>query len=152
MDTERVEIGESTAPGARLLLADDSMDERSVMAQYLRRFGYQINEAGDGRAAIDFLQNHEVDALLLDLNMPVSDGFDVLGYLQKHRRGLPVILLSGMPLDQIQENIHGLPTHELPPLLLKPIDMHQLMEVLELQLNGGVPQVPEEMQDAQQSQ
>jgi CheY-like chemotaxis protein len=139
MEPDHATTGELAEPGAKVLLADDSTNERSALAQYLRRLGYQVSEAGDGRAVIDHLQNHEIDALLLDLNMPVADGFDVLGYLQKHRRSLPVILLSGMPLDQIQQHIHDLPNAELPPLMLKPIDMNQLTEVLELQLHGDLP-------------
>src|SRR5262249_14605597 len=105
----------------------------------LRRMGYEVAEASDGRATIEHLKAHEVDGLLLDLNMPSVDGFDVLGYLQTHRRGLPVVLLSGMPLDQIQQHIHGLPSRELPPLMLKPIDVDQLLEVMELQLRGDLP-------------
>ncbi|HEX3355909.1 MAG TPA: response regulator [Tepidisphaeraceae bacterium] len=124
-------------------MADDSTDERSLMARYLRRVGYDVSEASDGRATIDYLQNNEVNVLLLDLNMPGLDGFDDLGYLQKHRRGLPVILLSGMAPDQIQQQIHGLPQKELPPLMLKPIDLNQLTEVLELQLNGELPKASE---------
>ena len=69
--------------------------------------------------------------------MPGSDGFDVLSYLQEHRRALPVILLSGMELNKIQHKMHGLPTPELPPLLIKPIDLQQLLGLLELQLSGG---------------
>jgi CheY-like chemotaxis protein len=139
MDVQPAAAGESnTQSCSRLLVADDSQFERSALAQYLRRMGYEVFEAGDGRATIDHLQSHEVDGLLLDLNMPSVDGFDVLGYLQKHRRGLPVILLSGMPLDQIQQHIHGLPQQELPPLMLKPIDVDQLIEVLEMQLRGDL--------------
>jgi hypothetical protein len=63
----------------------------------------------------------------------------VLTYLQKHRRGLPVILLSGMPIDQIELNMHGLPQQELPTLFLKPVDLEQLLDVLELQLTGQFP-------------
>jgi len=63
----------------------------------------------------------------------------VLGYLQEHRRALPVILLSGMPLHQIQHKMHNLPTRELPPLLIKPIDPEQLLGILELQLRGELP-------------
>src|SRR5262245_45534389 len=109
--------------GTRLLLCDDSPVERMALAHYLRRAGYEVDEAGDGESAIAQLQNREVDAVLLDLQMPGMNGFDVLSYLQKHRRALPVILLSGMPLDQIQQEIHSLPTHELPPLFLKPVDL-----------------------------
>jgi CheY-like chemotaxis protein len=126
--------------GPRILLADDSQNERSALAQYLRRRGYEVSEAADGRAVIQYLQSQEVDGLLLDLNMPSIDGFDVLEYLQTHRKALPVILLSGMPLDQIQQHIHGLPAKELPPLMLKPIDVDQLIEVLDLQLRGDLTQ------------
>ncbi len=139
MEPQPVENNEALGNSARILVADDSSDERAMMARYLRRIGYDVSEAGDGRATIDYLQNHEVNVLLLDLNMPGVDGFDVLGYLQKHRRGLPVILLSGMAPDQIQQQIHGLPQKELPPLMLKPIDLNQLTEVLELQLSGELP-------------
>jgi CheY-like chemotaxis protein len=124
----------------RLVLVDDSPVERMALAHYLRRQGYAVDEAGDGQSALDHLKNREVDALLLDLQMPGGmDGFDVLRYLQQHRRGLPVVLLSGMPLDQIQQEMHGLPTRELPPLFLKPVDLDGLLQILELQLEGELP-------------
>jgi two-component system, OmpR family, response regulator len=121
------------------MLCDDSPVERVALAHYLRRRGYEVDEAGDGQSAIAHLKNREVNLVLLDLQMPEVDGFDVLSYLQNHRRALPVILLSGMPVDQIQQKMHGLPTRELPPLFLKPIDLDQLLEVLELQLDGQLP-------------
>jgi CheY-like chemotaxis protein len=151
MESEAATTGKSTAPGTRVLLADDSANERAALAQYLRRLGYTIIETSDGKATIEHLQTHEVDSLLLDLDMPVADGFDVLGYLQKHRRGLPVILLSGMPLDQIQQHIHGLPVRELPPLMLKPIDVDQLTQVMEMQLSGDLSREMKQDQPTQRS-
>ena len=128
----------SATANSRVLLCDDSPVERMALGHFLRRAGYHVDEAGDGSTALEHLKNREVDILLLDLQMPGLDGFDVLTYLQKHRRGLPVILLSGMPVDQIQQNIHGLPSQELPPLFLKPIDLSSLLQVLDLQLSGGL--------------
>jgi CheY-like chemotaxis protein len=123
-------------PPQRVLLCDDSNAERSMLAQYLRRQGFDVAEVCGGDEALESLKNNEFDILLLDLQMPGTNGFDVLGYLQEHRRGLPVILLSGMPVDQIQQEIHALPSHELPPLFLKPVDLDQLVQILELQLSG----------------
>ncbi len=134
-----VELRPPGPGGPKILLCDDSAIERKALGQYLMRQGYRIDEAGEGREAMDFLKNHEVDLVLLDLQMPKVDGFDVLSYMQEHRRGLPVILLSGMPVDQIQQKIHGLPTQELPPLFLKPVDLDQLIQVIELQLSGQMP-------------
>jgi DNA-binding response OmpR family regulator len=132
-------FSDTTASQARLLLCDDSPVERLALAHFLRRTGYTVDEAGDGEAAILHIKHRPVDAVLLDLNMPDVDGFGVLSYLQEHRRALPVILLSGMPLDRIQHKIKGLPSPELPPLLLKPIDPDQLLTLLELHLSGQLP-------------
>lgn len=131
-----------TPSAPRLLVVDDSTVERLALAHFLRKNGYQVAEAGDGHAALHHLKNTQVDLLLLDLNMPQGNGFDVLSYLQEHRRSLPVILLSGMPVDEIQHKMHRLPERELPPLMLKPIDPEQVIQVVELQLNGGISGIP----------
>ena len=131
---------DSAAP-ARILLCDDSPVERLALAHFLRGAGYRVDEAGDGDAAILQLKHRQVDLVLLDLHMPEIDGFGVLTYLQEHRRSLPVILLSGMPLHRIQHKMHELPTPELPPLLIKPVDPDQLLGVLDLQLAGELPRM-----------
>jgi diguanylate cyclase len=132
-------FSDTTASEPRVLLCDDSPVERLALAHFLRRSGYAVDEAGDGEAAILHIKHRPVDAVLLDLNMPDVDGFEVLSYMQEHRRALPVILLSGMPLHKIQHKIKGLPSPELPPLLIKPIDPDQLLTLLELHLAGQLP-------------
>ena len=123
----------------RLLLCDDSPVERLALGHYLRASGYAVDEAGDGESALHFLKNRQIDLLLLDLQMPDVDGFDVLNYVAKHRRSLPVILLSGMKPEDIQDKMLQLHDRELPPLLLKPVDPEQLVDVVELQLSGKLP-------------
>jgi DNA-binding response OmpR family regulator len=127
------------ASSPRLLLCDDSPIERLALAHYLRSQGYAVDEAGDGKAALYFLKNRPVDLLLLDLQMPGVDGFDVLNYVSEHRRALPVILLSGMPPDEIQDKINSLKERSLPPLLIKPLDPEQVIEMVEMQLSGELP-------------
>ena len=120
----------------RLLLCDDSPIERLALAHYLRSSGYLVDEAGDGKSALQFLKHRKIDLLLLDLQMPDIDGFDVLNYVTEHRKALPVILMSGMPPDEIQREIHTLRERQLPPLLLKPVDPEQVVDMVELQLSG----------------
>src|SRR5688572_7408808 len=124
-----------------LLLCDDSPVERLALAHYLRGAGYRVDEAGDGASALQHLKHRKVGLVLLDLQMPDVDGFDVLNYIWEHRRALPVILLSGMPPDQIQHKMAGLHKPELPPLFIKPIDPAQLVDVLEMQLHGEMPEM-----------
>lgn len=125
--------------GSRILLCDDSPIERLALGHFLRSSGYEVDEAGDGQSTLQFLQNRQIDLLLLDLEMPDVDGFDVLNYIAKHRRSLPVILLSGMRPDEIQGKMLNLHDRALPPLLLKPVDPEQLVEMVELQLSGELP-------------
>jgi CheY-like chemotaxis protein len=134
-------VNETGHTPARILLCDDSPVERLALAHFLRNEGYIVDEAGDGDAAILHVKHRQVDLVLLDLHMPETDGFQVLSYLQEHRRALPVILMSGMPLHKIQHKMQGLPTPELPPLLIKPINPEQLLGVVELQLSGQMPHV-----------
>lgn len=130
---------DSTDTSPRILLCDDSPVERLALAHYLRGQGYIVDEAADGEAAILHLKHRPVDLMLLDLQMPEKDGFAVLSYVQQHRRALPIVLLSGMPLHQIQHKMQVLPEPELPPLMLKPFDPEQLLGVVELQLSGQLP-------------
>ena len=125
--------------GARLLLCDDSPVERLALAHYLRREGYRVDEAGDGESALAQLKSRQVDLLLLDLEMPEVDGIDVLNYVREHRKSLPVILLSGLSPDEIQEKMGSLRQPVLPPLFIKPVDPTQLIEVVEMQLAGAIP-------------
>src|SRR5688500_9109839 len=127
---------DSTAGPVRILLCDDSPVERMALGHFLRKAGFNVDEAGDGDAAILHMKHREVDLILLDLHMPEIDGFGVLSYLQEHRRSLPVILLSGMPLHRIQHKMHELPTPELPPLLLQPIDPNQMIGMIDIKLSA----------------
>jgi CheY-like chemotaxis protein len=138
---DEVSEGDESGRSGRLLLCDDSATERTALARLLRDRGYEVDEAADGSAALLVLRGSRrpYDLLLLDLQMPGTDGFDVLAYIQEHRPDLPVVLLSGLPPDQIGEGIARLPGAHLPPLLLKPIESEQLLQVIELKLMGELP-------------
>jgi DNA-binding response OmpR family regulator len=125
----------------RLLVCDDSPLERLALSHFLRGRQFMVDEAADGESGVQLLQLRPVDLLILDLQMPGKDGFYVLAYVQKHRPGLPVILLSGMPIEDIEDKIRYLPSRELPPLLLKPVDAIQLLELIVLELAGEIRQI-----------
>ena len=58
----------------RLLLADDSDDNRLLIRSYLRRASYRIDEAADGDAAFQKATGDRYDLILMDLQMPLVDG------------------------------------------------------------------------------
>jgi adenylate cyclase len=100
----KLQLAESDTAGkqASILVADDSEDVRSTLVLSLRMLGYEhITEAADGRQAIDLVQKRDFDLLVLDIEMPRLNGYEVLATLKSDPvlRHLPVIVVSG--LDQI---------------------------------------------------
>jgi type II secretory ATPase GspE/PulE/Tfp pilus assembly ATPase PilB-like protein/CheY-like chemotaxis protein len=86
-----------TAGGkAKVLLVEDEEQLRRVMKDLLEREGYQIVEAGDGVGALEQVDRHAPDVILLDLNLPGLDGYGVLSQLRSRpvTADLPVIVLT----------------------------------------------------------
>ena len=85
------------ADGARILVADDDEQMRRLLKMVLEREGHLVVEARDGLDALDQIERHPPDLVLLDVDMPRLDGFGVLGELRArvHTAALPVVMLTG---------------------------------------------------------
>jgi len=88
--------------GSSVLLVEDDVDTRDVMARTLDKAGWRVIEAGNGREALDRLAKGRPDLILLDLMMPVMDGFDFLLEMRTHAewRDIPVIVLTAKDLTE----------------------------------------------------
>ena len=64
--------------GIRVLVVDDELDSRDVMAQALEDCGASVTQAGNARDALDILERSEVDVLLADVAMPDEDGYTLI--------------------------------------------------------------------------
>lgn len=83
---------------ARLLVADDNKVNRLLMARSLELQGHSVHCAENGRVALELLRREAYDLLLLDMEMPEMDGFQVLEQLigDPQLRDLPVIVTSSL--------------------------------------------------------
>ncbi|HEY8208550.1 MAG TPA: response regulator [Myxococcaceae bacterium] len=79
-----------------LLVVDDDSSHRALISDVLDEMGYQTREAGNGREALDLLEQEIPQAVLLDLRMPVMSGWGLLEALKKlpRARNLPIIIIS----------------------------------------------------------
>ena len=92
---EPLDLGERDGKGT-ILLVEDEDQLRRVMKDLLEREGYAIVEAADGVQALEQVDRHNPDVILLDLNLPGMDGYGVLQHLRS-RPGtstVPVIVLT----------------------------------------------------------
>lgn len=78
----------------RVLVVDDEADLRHFVSQVLSTKGYTVVEATNGAEALNLIAEAPPDLIILDLMMPVLDGWGVLDYLHLRQVPVPVIVLS----------------------------------------------------------
>lgn len=79
----------------RVLLVDDEQEFVNYTAKRLNTRGMQVQIAYSGISALEFIAEHPVDVVVLDLLMPGMDGFEVIREIKKARPEAQVIILSG---------------------------------------------------------
>ena len=95
------ETAPDSRPGRskRLLLVDDSLENRELMRLLLRTLPLQIDEAGNGQEAVDLSTAHRYDLVFMDIQMPVMDGFTATRMIRRHeersgRRRTKIVALT----------------------------------------------------------
>ena len=93
-----------------ILIADDQPDNLMLLSRYLDREGYDYLKASDGLETLEMVRTHLPDLVLLDINMPHKDGFEVLGEIRADpiTEHIPVIILTAARLEpaEIQSGLN----------------------------------------------
>ena len=81
---------------AKVLIVDDEPNNVDFLEQALEDSGYQLITATNGQEALNKIKSEQPDLILLDLNMPIMDGFTVLAKVKEdpNLRDIPVIIIS----------------------------------------------------------
>jgi type II secretory ATPase GspE/PulE/Tfp pilus assembly ATPase PilB-like protein/ActR/RegA family two-component response regulator len=93
---EPIDASATRVAEAKVLLVDDEDQLRRVMRDLLERDGYTVTEARDGVEALDQIDRHAPDIIVLDLNLPGLDGYGVLSHLRSRPAtvAIPVVVLT----------------------------------------------------------
>jgi putative two-component system response regulator len=112
-------------PG-KILIVDDESSARAALETLLRREGYDVRDAADGRSALAACSEFKPDLILLDILMPGIDGFEVCRRIKEtpETRLTPVVLITG--LSDTEDRIRGI-TAGADDFLSKPIDINELL-------------------------
>src|SRR5215212_1288246 len=80
---------------ANILIIDDEKSIRNTLKEILEYEGYKVEEAPDGQAGLEMLEQHDFDAVLCDIKMPKMDGMEVLSKAAESSPDVPFIMISG---------------------------------------------------------
>lgn len=116
---------------ARILVVEDEPAVRKLVANMLEFYGHCVCEAEHGQAALDIMDEEDVDLVLSDLRMPVMDGGVLLSVLRARGDHMPFVLMSGHhpALDQC-------PVVTADDFVAKPFSLKVLRSVIERALTG----------------
>lgn len=112
----------------RVLFVDDEAGIRNTLPAILRRYGFTVTVASTVQEALDYIQAHEFELLLCDLNIErEGDGFTVISALRKVNPRSVAIVLTGYPaLESAIEGIHK----DVDDYIMKPANADALVAVL----------------------
>jgi CheY-like chemotaxis protein len=123
-----------TAP--RVLLAEDDVDARELLAMLLRDAGYEVEEAGDGREALASIVREPPSLLITDCNMPNMSGNELVELLalDARLRSIPAIVISALKQLVLPANVIV--------FLTKPFKVEQLLRAVRDCLDGSPADCP----------
>ncbi|MCA9215166.1 MAG: response regulator, partial [Planctomycetales bacterium] len=87
-----------------VLVADDSPVNQEVAVGLLEFYGYKSRVANNGQEVVDLATKHDFDVILMDLQMPVLDGFEATRALRELGNGVPIIAMTANALLDTNEN------------------------------------------------
>ena len=118
-----------------ILVVDDVADARAVISELMRSERYRVVEAADGAEAVEAASRERPHLVLLDLNLPVLDGFEVARRLRQlpWMEGVPVVAVTAYHYHGMREAAIEAGCDEYVP---KPVDFDELKEVVHRLLGG----------------
>ena len=87
-------MGPAVNEAPLILIAEDDADNREGYAEYLSYLGYRVAQAADGESALDAARRLRPDVLLLDLALPVLDGWEVARQVKAHARTRRTVVIA----------------------------------------------------------
>lgn len=109
----------------KILVVDDEESIRESLSKVLRAEGYEVELAENGQEAIEKMIREPMDLLLLDIGLPVKDGWSTLDWLNLTNSELPVILITGRWMQGERAEAAGAPV-----LMEKPLDVPKLLQYI----------------------
>ena len=114
----------------KILVAEDNAVNRELLRELLETRAYTVVEACDGEEALRMIEQTQPDLLLLDIGMPVLDGFAVVRKIRENPRfdSLPVVAVTAYAMQGDREKILNA---KFDGYLSKPVNWHALAEELD---------------------
>jgi DNA-binding response OmpR family regulator len=122
----------------RILLVDSEAPMLDLLKISLKGRGYKLDTAGDGREAMQAVEQQTPDLIIMELMLPVMDGVSLLRWLREsHDMDIPVLVLTALDRPGIYDTVHGL---GVAGLLYKPVRRRELLKLVQKLVAQPLPE------------
>jgi two-component system cell cycle response regulator DivK len=120
----------------RILVVEDQEDLRGVLRDLFKSSGYTVIEAVDGAAGVASAKTDQPDIILMDIQMPVMDGYEATGQIEADPilTSIPVVAVSSFAMKGDEENARGAGCDDY---VTKPYSPIQLLRMVRRYLNDN---------------
>lgn len=117
----------------KILVVEDNEKNRLLMADILKHYGYEVMEAGDGKYAVKMAKEHKPDLILMDMQMPVMDGFEATKILKAdpETKHIKILAVTSFAMKGDREKIMEAGCDDYIP---KPIETRELPKIVKMLL------------------
>jgi CheY-like chemotaxis protein len=110
-----------------ILLAEDNVFNANIARRFITGWGAQLEIVVDGRQALEFVSRRNYDLILMDVQMPILDGFACTRKIRKHFKHVPIIAITASPRNEI---IHEILSCGMNDFVSKPFKPNELRSKL----------------------
>ena len=79
---------------AKLLIVEDEQHQRDLYAMELADEGYRVDQASNGKEAVELVKNNKYDLVVMDIRMPEMDGIEALGKILSRDKKIPIVIYT----------------------------------------------------------
>lgn len=129
MEPTEVDLHEDKNPleGINILVAEDNPVNQMLIRQVLSKWSVRFEVVDNGQDAVDFLKTHQFDIILMDLQMPVLDGFSATEQIRAQGGDQSAIPIIALTADALQETKQKIKESGLNDLITKPFKAEELL-------------------------
>ncbi|MFA5455199.1 MAG: ATP-binding protein [Sulfurimonas sp.] len=133
-DEEKTEFDKNILNANKILIVEDNLTNRLVLLGLLEDCVKEIDIANNGKEALDLFKSGKYELILMDLQMPVMDGYEATKIIREIDKDIPIIALSANAMIEEVEKTkaYGMNEH-----LAKPIDVEKLFTTLSKYINSN---------------
>lgn len=125
------DLADKKLQGKKVLLVEDNQMNVMVASKFLNKWGMKIDVAENGQVGVEKVRDNKYDLVLMDLQMPVLDGYQSTRQIREFNKKIPIIALTASAMLRVRREVHAVGMNDY---VTKPFDPKELKQKIVYQL------------------